>query len=161
MTVVVQVEALNEFAVLQALRERQPQAGALVTFLGLVRPLSEGDEIQSLTLEHYPGMTEKTLMQLEQQARTRWELLEVEIHHRVGTLSVGEAIVFVAVASSHRQQAFAACEYLMDHLKTTAPFWKKESTPQGSRWVAAKTTDEQARKRWQQGETDCGAPPAK
>ncbi len=149
MTVVVQIDTLDESALLQRLRQSQPQAGAIVSFLGQVRSLNEGEVIQTLTLEHYPGMTEKSLARLEEQARARWDLLAVEIHHRVGALGVGEAIVFVAVASHHRQQAFAACEFLMDQLKTTAPFWKKETTAQGTRWVAAKTSDEQARRRWE------------
>ncbi len=153
MSVVVQREILDEQALMCGLRQNQPQAGAIVTFLGQVRAHNEGETISSLTLEHYPGMTEKTLARLEQQARERWDLLAVEIHHRVGPLCVGDAIVFVGVASHHRQPAFAACEFLMDQLKTTAPFWKKETTAQGTRWVAAKPGDEQARQRWQQDDT--------
>lgn len=149
MTVVVHSKTLDESALLQALRHSQPQAGAIVSFLGQVRAQSEGESVQGLTLEHYPGMTEKSLALLEQQARERWELLAVEIHHRVGSMSVGDAIVFVGVASPHRAQAFAACAYLMDQLKTTAPFWKKETTVQGARWVAAKISDQQASLRWQ------------
>ncbi len=149
MTVVVQSNTLDESALLRNLRHSLPQAGAIVSFLGQVRSLNEGEAIYTLTLEHYPGMTEKSLARLEQEARARWDLLAVEIHHRVGSMDVGEAIVFVAVASHHRQQAFAACEFLMDQLKTTAPFWKQEATAQGTRWVAAKHSDEQARLRWE------------
>jgi molybdopterin synthase catalytic subunit len=113
------------------------RAGAIVSFTGLVRDLNEGEKIAQMTLEHYPGMTEKVLTGLEREAQARWELTATLIIHRVGPLQPDDRIVFVAAASVHREQAFRACEYLIDTLKTTAPFWKKETTPTGERWVAA------------------------
>ncbi len=111
------------------------RAGAVVSFVGLVRDLNEGETISEMTLEHYPGMTEKALADIEQEARRRWELTDALIIHRVGPLAPNERIVFVAAASPHREAAFRACEYLIDTLKTRAPFWKKETTPGGARWV--------------------------
>jgi len=121
---------------LERLRSRNNgQAGAIVSFTGLVRDLNEGDAITQMTLEHYPGMTEKALDKIEQEANARWELTATLIIHRVGPLSPNDNIVFVAAASRHRQQAFRACEFMIDTLKTNAPFWKKESLPGGTRWV--------------------------
>jgi molybdopterin synthase catalytic subunit len=111
------------------------RAGAIVSFTGLVRDLNEGENIVRMTLEHYPGMTEKVLADLEREAQTRWELTATLLIHRVGPLQPDDRIVFVAAASAHRQQAFRACEYLIDTLKTRAPFWKKETTPAGERWL--------------------------
>jgi molybdopterin synthase catalytic subunit len=111
------------------------RAGAIVSFTGLVRDLNDGENIEGMTLEHYPGMTEKVLADLEHEAQARWELTATLIIHRVGPLQPDDRIVFVAAASAHRQQAFRACEYLIDTLKTRAPFWKKETTPDGERWV--------------------------
>jgi molybdopterin synthase catalytic subunit len=111
------------------------RAGAIVSFTGLVRDLNDGENIEGITLEHYPGMTEKVLADLEHEAQARWELTATLIIHRVGPLQPDDRIVFVAAASAHRQQAFRACEYLIDTLKTRAPFWKKETTPDGERWV--------------------------
>ena len=116
-------------------RENHGQAGAMVSFTGLVRDLNEGDTITQMTLEHYPGMTEKALEKIEQEANQRWELTASLIIHRVGPLAPNDNIVFVAAASRHRKQAFLACEFMIDTLKTNAPFWKKESLPGGSRWV--------------------------
>ena len=113
------------------------RAGAVASFIGLVRDLNDGDTVREMTLEHYPGMTEKTLATIEATARERWELTDVIIIHRIGTLAPDEHIVFVAAASVHRKQAFQACEYLIDTLKTDAPFWKKEATDSGQRWVSA------------------------
>jgi len=110
-------------------------AGAVVSFTGLVRELSQGELVSEMTLEHYPGMTEKALTQIEQQANERWELTASIIIHRVGPLHPNERIVFVAAASRHRKEAFRACEYMIDTLKTRAPFWKKEALPDGTRWV--------------------------
>ena len=107
-----------------------------------------------MTLEHYPGMTEKSLAALVDEARSRWTLLDVTVIHRVGRLLPGDPIVLVAVASSHRGEAFAACEFIMDYLKTRAPFWKKEQTAEGARWVEAKTTDDRAAERWQEKKPD-------
>ena len=111
------------------------RAGAIVSFTGLVRDLNDGETIARMTLEHYPGMTERVLADLEHEALTRWELTDTLIIHRVGPLLPDDRIVFVAVASAHRQQSFRACEYLIDTLKTRAPFWKKETTSAGERWV--------------------------
>jgi molybdopterin synthase catalytic subunit len=112
-------------------------AGAVVSFIGLVRDLNEGDSIRKMTLEHYPGMTEKALEAIEATARERWDLTDVIIIHRIGALAPDDRIVFVAAASAHRKQAFRACEYMIDTLKTDAPFWKKEATDSGDRWVSA------------------------
>ncbi|MBL4836017.1 MAG: molybdenum cofactor biosynthesis protein MoaE [Kordiimonadaceae bacterium] len=120
--------------------------GALVTFTGTVRDMT--GTLESMTLEHYPGMTEKLLEQIATEAETRWPLLGCTIIHRYGTLSPGDNIVLVITASSHRQAAFDAAEYLMDFLKSKAPFWKKETTEAGGNWVDAKETDETALKRW-------------
>lgn len=111
------------------------KAGAVVSFTGLVRDLNEGDAITQLTLEHYPGMTDKALASIEAQAIKRWELLDAVIVHRVGALLPNDRIVFVAAASAHRKDAFRACEFMIDALKTDAPFWKQEDTPDGKRWV--------------------------
>lgn len=119
------------------------QAGAVVTFVGRVRDFAAGN--QSMWLEHYPGMTEKVLRQRVEQACERWALLDVRIVHRVGHLHPGEQIVFVGVSAAHRQDAFQACEYLIDYLKVEAPFWKRE----GEQWVAAKTSDQQAAQTWE------------
>lgn len=119
-------------------------AGAVASFLGLVR----GDDISAMTLEHYPGMTERQLLAIEEQARSRWPLLEVVIIHRFGRLLPGQNIVFVGVASRHRAAAFAACEFLMDWLKTRAPFWKLEETSDGPHWVEAKDDDDSRAERW-------------
>lgn len=129
-------------------------AGAVVTFTGLVRDFNRNAEqtpdyhVYTLELEHYPGMTEKVLQDIIQQARTRWTLINVTIVHRVGKLLPADQIVFVGVSSAHRKDAFAAGEFIMDFLKTQAPFWKKEQTPTGEHWVEARTSDTQAAKRW-------------
>ncbi|MCL1144235.1 molybdopterin synthase catalytic subunit MoaE [Shewanella gaetbuli] len=123
--------------------------GAVVTFVGKVRDFNDGNPVTDLTLEHYPGMTEAVLTQLAQQANERWPLNYVTIIHRVGTMSLGEQIVFIGVTSAHRKAAFAACEFLIDFLKTKAPFWKLEAGTEGSHWVDARDSDEQAAKMWQ------------
>ncbi|ARU93452.1 molybdopterin synthase catalytic subunit MoaE [Tatumella citrea] len=122
--------------------------GAIVTFTGKVRNHNAGDSVATLTLEHYPSMTEKVLASIADEARGRWELQRIVIIHRVGSLVAGEQIVFVGVSSAHRNSAFAAAEYIMDILKTKAPFWKRETTPQGDRWLDAKESDQQAAERW-------------
>lgn len=111
------------------------QAGAVVSFTGLVRDLNEGEEVRQLTLEHYPGMTEKALSEIEHKANSLWSLTSTVIIHRTGPLSPNDRIVFVAAASPHRKDAFQACEYMIDTLKTNAPFWKKEITTAGTRWL--------------------------
>jgi molybdopterin synthase catalytic subunit len=124
------------------------QDGAVVTFTGKVRNHNLGDNVSALTLEHYPGMTEKTLQDIAMQARERWPLQRIRIIHRIGELFPGDEIVFVGVTSAHRSSAFAAAEFIMDYLKTRAPFWKKEATAEGDRWVEAKDNDQQAAERW-------------
>lgn len=124
--------------------------GALVTFTGLVRDNAAGN-LQSLELEHYPGMTEKSLQRIANDALTRWTLGGISIIHRVGSLPVGSRIVFCGVLSAHRQAAFDACNYVMDHLKTDAPFWKKEIRSDGAEWVEKRVADDQARDRWEAG----------
>ena len=127
----------------------QGRVGAVVSFVGRMRDINLGDAVVGLTLEHYPGMTEKSLCELVQQARSRWSLEAVTLIHRVGEFQATDQIVLVLVASSHRGEAFAACEFLMDALKTQAPFWKKERLADGSsRWVEARACDQQAAARW-------------
>ncbi|MEX1057066.1 MAG: molybdopterin synthase catalytic subunit MoaE [Natronospirillum sp.] len=132
----------------QALTVNNTEDGAVVTFVGRLRDLNEGSTVQTLTLEHYPGMTERSLRRLEEEARQSWTLGRVSIVHRVGTLAPADQIVWVGVTSPHRAAAFAACEFIMDALKTDAPFWKKETTSQGERWVDARNSDQERRQRW-------------
>jgi len=136
------------------LRAEATNAGAIVTFSGLVREFHEsaspGKEpaVQALVLEHYPGMTEKALSEIVQQARSRWDVLAWRVIHRVGELHAGDQIVYVGIASTHRGDAFAAAEFIMDYLKTRAPFWKKQRTEAESQWIESRSADEQARARW-------------
>ncbi|OEG75592.1 molybdopterin synthase catalytic subunit [Shewanella colwelliana] len=123
--------------------------GAVVNFIGKVRDFNDGSAVTDLTLEHYPGMTEAVLHQIVVEARERWPLNKVTIIHRVGIMALGEQIVFIGVTSAHRKAAFAACEFLIDFLKTKAPFWKLEAGDKGSNWVEAKDADEQAAKMWE------------
>ena len=132
----------------KALRKNDPRVGAIVTFVGTVRDLNDGSEVTGMTLEHYPGMTEKALEEIMTQARGRWDIYKTLVIHRVGPLLPEDQIVLVAVTSAHRREAFAACEFIMDYLKTAAPFWKKEETPGGARWVDARATDDAAIARW-------------
>lgn len=148
MTVRVQVEDFDAGAEINAMRGSHANIGAVAAFVGQVRDLNEGDQVSELVLEHYPGMTEKSLQSIIEQAKQRWDVIDALIVHRVGKLKPLDQIVLVLVASSHRQEAFAACEFMMDYLKTEAPFWKKEQTPAGSRWVEAKASDDEAKKRW-------------
>ncbi|MDC9620540.1 molybdopterin synthase catalytic subunit MoaE [Xenorhabdus sp. XENO-7] len=122
--------------------------GAVVTFTGKVRNHNLGDSVKALTLEHYPGMTEKMLQAIIDEARQRWPLQRISVIHRIGALYPGEEIVFVGVTSAHRSMAFAAAEFIMDYLKTRAPFWKKESLAEGERWVATRESDQEAAGRW-------------
>ncbi|EHM43193.1 molybdopterin converting factor, subunit 2 [Hafnia alvei ATCC 51873] len=122
--------------------------GAVVTFTGKVRNHNLGDNVSALTLEHYPGMTEKALGEIVAEARERWPLQRISLIHRVGAMYPGDEIVFVGVTSAHRSMAFEAAEFIMDYLKTRAPFWKREATEQGDRWVDARDSDHQAAKRW-------------
>ena len=136
---------------LDALTHGRRDVGGLASFVGLVRDANDGHAIRGMTLEHYPGMTEKALEDICAQAGSRWDLIDVVVIHRVGKLAPGDRIVLVGVASAHRGEAFAACEFIMDFLKTRAPFWKKEDTPQGGRWVDARESDDRAAERWAQG----------
>ena len=126
-----------------------PDVGAQVCFVGQVRDFGDSQAVTALELEHYPGMTEKSLLAILDQARARWPLAAARVVHRVGYLPLGEAIVLVLTASAHRGDAFAACDFIMDYLKRDAPFWKKEHTAAGSHWVEAKHSDQQAAQRWQ------------
>jgi molybdopterin synthase catalytic subunit len=148
MTVRIQTEDFDIGREIAALRRANPKIGAVASFVGVVRDVNEGDAVAEMTLEHYPGMTERSIEEIVAQARGRWKVLEALVVHRVGTLRPTDQIVLVIVASSHRGDAFAACEFIMDYLKTRAPFWKKESTLTGSRWVEARVTDDIAAERW-------------
>lgn len=134
-----------------ALRKNNPKVGAVASFIGVVRDMNDGDSVADMTLEHYPGMTEKALEDIEAQAKTRWDIFDTRIIHRIGTLKPTDQIVMVVVSGAHRGEAFAACEFIMDYLKTAAPFWKKESTSQGARWVDARVSDDAAMARWKVG----------
>ncbi len=131
-----------------ALRAGDGGVGAVASFVGTVRDRSDGSDVSAMELEHYPGMTERAIEDMIDQALQRFDIRQARVVHRVGPLAVGEQIVLVAVASAHRGQAFQACEFLMDYLKTQAPFWKKETTPAGSRWVDAREADDAALRRW-------------
>lgn len=152
MTVKVQEADFDLGAELAALRAGDARVGALASFLGLVRDINDGTSVSEMTLEHYPGMTEKALEAIVAEAKGRWDLYDVLVIHRVGPLKPCDQIVLVAVTSAHRGEAFAACEFVMDYLKTRAPFWKREATPQGAHWVDARETDDSAAARWQTGQ---------
>ena len=149
MTVRVQTEDFNPQVVVDDLCAGRADIGAVVTFVGLVRDSTKSAKISAMELEHYPVMTERALEDILEQARQRWELQGATIIHRVGKLSPAERIVMVAVASPHRGEAFQACEFMIDYLKTRAPFWKKETTSQGEHWVDARESDDHALARWQ------------
>jgi molybdopterin synthase catalytic subunit len=154
MSVSVQEADFDTGAEIAALSAGRDDVGAVASFIGLVRAdkASVVDAtVQAMTLEHYPGMTEKALEAIVAEARGRWNLFGVRVIHRVGRLLPGDRIVLVAVASAHRGEAFAACEFIMDYLKTQAPFWKKEETPEGGRWVDARESDDHAAGRWEGG----------
>ncbi|MES2295414.1 MAG: molybdopterin synthase catalytic subunit MoaE [Pseudomonadota bacterium] len=131
------------------LRAHNPAVGAVVTFVGTVRDMNEGASVAAMELEHYPGMTERALEQIVAQAKARWPLQGALVIHRVGPLLPLEQIVLVACSAAHRGEAFAACEFIIDYLKTEAPFWKKEQTPEGARWVDARVTDDEALQKWE------------
>ena len=132
------------------LRLSSPRVGAVVSFVGTVRDLNEGAAVSEMELEHYPAMTERALEQIVEQDKARWPIFDALVIHRVGPMLPREQIVLVAVTSPHRGEAFAACEFIMDYLKTQAPFWKKEQTPQGERWVDARESDDTALAKWSQ-----------
>ena len=148
MTIQVQEADFDVGAEISALRAGNPQIGAVASFIGLVRDMNDGSNVAAMTLEHYPAMTHKALAAIVADAETRWTLLGCTVIHRVGALFPTDQIVLVAVAASHRADAFAACEFIMDFLKTQAPFWKKEQTPEGERWVGGRDSDEAAAGRW-------------
>jgi len=148
MKIRVQTEPFDLGAEVAALYRDNPAVGAVASFLGVTRDVNESRPIQAMTLEHYPGMTERALARIVTEARARWPFLDATVIHRVGRLEPNEPIVLVAVAAAHRGEAFAACEYIMDYLKTQAPFWKKEDTAEGGRWVEARHSDEAAAARW-------------
>ena len=148
MDVRVQTEDFDIGAEIARLRRANPKIGAVASFVGVVSDVNDGSAVAEMTLEHYPGMTEKAIEEIITQARGRWKVLDALVVHRVGTLKPADQIVLVIVASSHRGDAFAACEFIMDYLKTRAPFWKKEKTPSGARWVEARATDDIAAERW-------------
>lgn len=133
------------------LTEGDPGAGGVCVFLGLVRDVSGGAPVSAMTLEHYPGMTERELERIEAEARSRWSLRDVLIIHRIGRLKPTDRIVLAATVSEHRAEAFDACRFLVDWLKTRAPFWKREETPDGVRWVAARASDDEAAAAWGPG----------
>ena len=148
MPVRVQTEDFDVAQELKRLREGNPAVGAVAAFIGVVRDLNDSTEVRTLTLEHYPGMTEKALERIVAEATRRWDVYDALVVHRVGRLEPTDQIVLVAVASAHRGEAFAACEFIMDYLKTRAPFWKKEDTAAGERWVEARASDDDAAARW-------------
>lgn len=153
MLIAVQKEDFDFNQLYRYLEQSKPEVGAIVTFTGLVRDFHKVDnddtsDVSALTLEHYPGMTEKCLVEIAEQAKSQWQLNDLIILHRIGTLYPGDNIVFVACASAHRKDAFAACQFMMDILKTSAPFWKKEQTSKGARWVESKQSDAKAADKW-------------
>ncbi len=148
MKILVQSETFDLGAEVDAMRAGRTDIGAIASFIGLARDMNVGSGVAAMTLEHYPGMTEKALARLVDDANARWALLDVTVIHRIGRLLPGDPIVLVAVASLHRGEAFAACEFIMDFLKTQAPFWKKEETADGARWVEARASDDAAAARW-------------
>ncbi len=148
MKISVQREDFDSGAEIEALSRGKPAIGAVAAFVGLVRNVNDGAAVGRMTLEHYPGMTEKSIGAIVEEARSRWQVTDCTVIHRVGELQPGERIVLVAVAGGHRGDAFAACEFIMDYLKTRAPFWKKEQTPEGARWVEARGSDDAAAEKW-------------
>lgn len=148
MAVRVQQQAFDPGQELNALHAENRGVGAVVSFVGYVRDFNDGREVGGMFLEHFPGMTEKALSKIIDEAGQRWPLLSVEVIHRVGRLEPGEPIVFVGTCSAHRQAAFDACNFVIDYLKTRAPFWKKEDTSEGARWVEGRSSDQSAADRW-------------
>ncbi|SFD36782.1 molybdenum cofactor biosynthesis protein MoaE [Paracidovorax konjaci] len=144
----IQAQDFDVSTELAALRAQDARVGAVCCFVGTVRDRSDGDAVASMELEHYPGMTEKSIEAMVAEALRRFDIFAARVVHRVGLLAPQDQIVLVAVTSAHRGQSFQACEFLMDWLKTQAPFWKKEATPQGARWVDARVSDDTALARW-------------
>lgn len=148
MPVRVQVQDFDVSRELAALRAGDARVGAVAAFVGTVRDVSDAADIATMTLEHYPGMTERALLAIVDEAKSRWAIFDALVVHRVGELAPADQIVLVAVTSAHRGEAFVACEFIIDYLKTRAPFWKKEATPAGARWVDARASDDEAAARW-------------
>ena len=144
----IQTEDFDIRQEIQTLRAGKADIGAVCVFVGTVRDRNDGDDVSTLELEHYPGMTEKSIEQMLKEAQQRFDIISAKVIHRVGILNPLDQIVLVAVTSAHRGQSFQACEFLMDYLKTQAPFWKKETGPNGSHWVDARISDDQALARW-------------
>ena len=148
MTVRIQAADFDVSAEIAALRGGNPKIGGVASFIGVVRDVNDGDAVADMTLEHYPGMTEKAIEAIVGQAKERWNIYDALVIHRVGRLHPTDQIVLVVVTSAHRGDAFAACEFIMDYLKTRAPFWKKEQSGAGARWVEARASDDIAADRW-------------
>lgn len=148
----VQAADFDVGAEIAGLGEGRRDVGAVASFVGLVRDINDGSGVSAMTLEHYPGMTERAIEDIVAEARRRWSVLGARVIHRYGRLEPADRIVFVGIASAHRGDAFAACEFIMDYLKTRAPFWKREETPQGARWVDAREADDSAAARWEAAE---------
>ena len=149
MPVRVQTEDFDVSRELTRLRGGNRAVGAVAAFIGTVRDVNDDARVVSMMLEHYPGMTEKAIAAIVDEAKSRWNIFDALVIHRVGALAPSDQIVLVGVTGAHRGEAFAACEFIMDYLKTKAPFWKKEQTPSGGRWVEARATDDEAAERWQ------------
>jgi molybdopterin synthase catalytic subunit len=157
MTIRVQTQDFDLGAEVAQLRAGDARVGAVVSFIGTVRDMNDGVGVSEMELEHYPGMTETALQDIVAQAKARWNIFDALVIHRVGPLKPLDQIVLVAVTSAHRGEAFAACEFIMDYLKTQAPFWKKEQTPQGARWVDARCVDDRALAKWGIASDNSGA----
>jgi molybdopterin synthase catalytic subunit len=147
-SVSIQHEDFDVSVELAQIRQADARVGAVCSFVGTVRDRSEGSQVSSMELEHYPGMTEKSIQAMMEEAARRFDIFAARVIHRVGLLQTQDQIVLVAVTSAHRGESFKACEFLMDYLKTQAPFWKKEMTPQGAHWVDARESDDQALAKW-------------
>ena len=150
MPVRIQREDFDAGAEISRLRGGDPKVGAVASFIGVARDVNDGASVATMTLEHYPGMTENALEKIVEEARSRWRIMDALVVHRVGELRPTDQIVLVVVTGEHRGEAFAACEFIMDYLKTRAPFWKREQTPAGTRWVEARASDDEAAARWGQ-----------
>ena len=154
MPVRIQTQDFDAGAEIAALRRNRPEVGAIASFIGVCRDANDGTAVTKMTLEHYPGMTERALEKIVVEAKNRWNVMDVLVIHRVGELKPTDQIVLVVVTGAHRGEAFSACEFVMDYLKTRAPFWKKEETPAGVRWVEARSSDDQAAGRWSPSKAD-------
>ena len=148
MPVRIQHEDFDTGREIAALRKDNPGIGAIASFIGVVRDVNDGEKVGAMMLEHYPGMTEKAIAEIIEQAKSRWSIFDALVIHRIGQLQPLDHIVLVIVTGAHRGDAFAACEFIIDYLKTRAPFWKKEQTAEGSRWVESRKSDDIAAERW-------------